>query len=234
MFRSIVGAFRVDDMPLHPGGERVDAHARGGFSRQVIGTGIRHDFRLLPQGSLPSAVRNIARRMVKATVPTPLMTRSCRPSGTSLTAWAAVNLAAIVRLTNVEASRAAPTTDTHKNLASIHAPNATAALKNLPAWAPSGTLACVSAHARHEGSGLYSLGLHLFAAPHHLYVTRPAVANLRPDACQLPRMRRFLRIVAVVNTHLIHADQDTVRLRARADVLCVPLKAQVKRGPVAR
>lgn len=161
MFGFIVGAFRGDDMHLHRGGERVGAHAQGGFARQVIGTGIRHDFQLRPQHRSPCAIRNIARRVIKATASTPLMTRLGRTRGTSLTARVAVDLAAIVGLTNVKDRPAATTANAHKNLGNIHARTATAALKNLPASTPSGTLACVSAHARHEGSGVHSLGLHL-------------------------------------------------------------------------
>jgi len=166
---SILGAFRGDDMLLHRGKGRVDAHTREGFTRQVIGTGIRHDFRRPLQGSSTNAIRDIARSVIQATTPAPLMTRFGCPRGTLLTARVAVELTAKVGLTNVEARPAAPAANTHKDQDHIHAHTATAALKNLPACAPSGTLACVCAHARHEGSGVSSLGLHLSRLPPSLH-----------------------------------------------------------------
>ena len=75
-----------------------------------------------------STVDDIAGRMVQAAVTTPLMTRLRLAPAAPLTALAAVDLPAIVELTNVEAHPAASAAYSHKNLDNIHARAMTTAL----------------------------------------------------------------------------------------------------------
>src|ERR1019366_4307065 len=120
VIRSMIRTFRGHGMCPRRGGGRVVAHARSRLGGQVIGTGIRHDFQA-------SAVVGVARRVVETTFSAPLMARFRLTHRVSLTAFAAVDLAVVIRLAEVDALRAARTTNPHKNI-DIQAPTATAAL----------------------------------------------------------------------------------------------------------
>ena len=128
MNRCIVGAFRGDGMRIHRGGGRVIAHARRDLGGQVIAAEFRHAFHLRKRCAPASAVVHIAGRVVEATVPTPLMARLRRARSTLLTRLAAVDVSAVVGLTEIDDGRAARATNPHENLDIAHARTTAAAL----------------------------------------------------------------------------------------------------------
>jgi hypothetical protein len=169
-------------MRPHRGGGRVVAHARGSLGGQVIGTGIRHDLPL-------SAVVGVARRVVETTFSTPLMARLRLAHRCSLAAFAAVDMAAVVGLAEVEDPRAPRAANPHKNIDTIHAPAETAALANLPARAPSGTFA-LSASTRDTKARGTTPGPSSFRGQNHRLRDALSPGQFPTDTW----MHRFLRI----------------------------------------
>ena len=127
MIRSIVHAFDDDGVLLHNGGGCVVAHARHGLRHQLIGTGIRHDLHRHHRCMPSSAVVHVASCVIKATFGAPLISSLRFALRGSLTAAAAVNLPAIIRLAKVHDLPAFGAANPHKDL-HLHARTSTAAL----------------------------------------------------------------------------------------------------------
>ncbi len=148
-------------MRFHKGGGRIVAWARRSLRGQVIGTGIRHELRWHHRCTSASAVVNIAVRVVSSTFSARLITSLRRALRVSPTAFAAVDIVVVLGLTEVDDGRAARARNPHQDLDDIHARTRRPRSWKLTRLAAFGHLPPVCVHARHEGSGQRTLGLHL-------------------------------------------------------------------------
>lgn len=126
--RSIVGAFRGDDMLLHYGSGCVAERPRHGLDGQAIGTEFCHRrrFRLRSLAVRPHRVA-----MVEQAQRARLMPRLRLTPALELTARAAVDLPSVMELTEAAEEPATGAPNLDQNLDTIHARTATDALKEL-------------------------------------------------------------------------------------------------------
>lgn len=179
-------------MRPHHGGGRVVAHARHRLGGQVAGTGIRHG-----RGSTAPSIAMAPHRvtMIEPSFRARLMPRVRRPAGPTVASGAAVDLASIVALADVEDHRAPRARNRDQNANRLHARTSMAALIEVapparsrapsPGLRPRATRRLRALH----------LGLHLFRGHRSL---RDAVTRRHFSADG--SMRRFLRISATVKT----------------------------------
>jgi hypothetical protein len=112
-------------MRPHHGGGRVVAHARHRLGGQVAGTGIRHR-----RGSTAPSIAMAPHRvtMIEPSFRARLMPRVRRPAGPAVASVAAVDLASIVALADVEDHRAPRARNRDQNANRLHARTSMAAL----------------------------------------------------------------------------------------------------------
>jgi len=185
--RSIVGAFRGDDMLLHYGSGCVAERPRHGLDGQAIGTEFCHRrrFRLRSLAVRPHRVA-----MVEQAQRARLMPRLRLTPALELTARAAVDLPSVVELTEAAEEPATGAPNLDQNLDTIHARTATRAQRTCLARTHSGTVARSASTARPKAQGVN---------PWAFTLVRPTPSEVRDPVTRRhfstgPSLPRFLRI----------------------------------------